>query len=104
MAQIPSEAGAPDAGAPQPAPDAGAGPDNGGGKIAPLMQTIFKALGELEQLVAGDPGISQKVAGVKAQFESILDGGGEAEQGGPPAKSSGPMPMMAGAAKVRPAL
>jgi hypothetical protein len=103
MAPIPSEAGAPQAGA-APAPG-GEQDTGGGGKIASLMQDTFKNLAMLSELAGqgGDQSLAQKIQAVKAQFEGILDGGGE-EQGPPGGAPSGPVPMMAGAAKVRPVL
>lgn len=103
MAQIPSEApqGAPAPGADAPAPG---GEGGGGGKVASLMQETFRNLATLAELAgqSGDQGLAQKLQAVKAQFEGVLDGGGE--QGPAAPAQSGPVPMEAGAAKVRPAL
>lgn len=103
MAQIPSEAN-PQApapgGAPAPGPDQGG---EGGGKVASLMSDTFKNLAMLSELIgaSGDQAMAAKVQKLKADFEALLDGGGE-DQGAPMA--GGPVPMEAGGAKVRPAL
>lgn len=100
--QIPQEAApsAPQAGA-APAPG---GEQGGGGKLAALMSDTFKNLAMLAEMAgaAGDEAMAQKLGAVKAQFESILDGGEEAPAAGP--AKGGAVPMEAGAAQVRPAL
>lgn len=94
--QIPQEASA---GAPQGAAPAPGG-EQQGGKLASLMSETFKNLSMLAELAGagGDQALAQKIGAVKAQFESILDGGDEQAQ----APGSGPVPMEAGGAQVRP--
>jgi hypothetical protein len=88
-------------GAPAPGPEAPApgGEEAQGGKVAALMSDTFKNLSMLAELAtsAGDQAMSQKLQAMKAQFESLLDGGGDAPQAG-----GGQVPMEAGGAQVRP--
>lgn len=89
----------PEAGAPAQAPGAESGGD-AGGKFAQALAEAHKAVSLVAELAGSDPAISQKLAAAKAAIEAVVDdGGGEA-----PAQPSGPAPMEAGAAKVRPVL
>lgn len=96
MAQppIPAEAGA----QAQPAESQGDAP---GGKISAALAQAHQALSlAAELLSAAKSPLGGQLAAMKAQLESLVDGGDEqpAPQGG------GPVPMEAGAAQVRPAL
>lgn len=97
MAQnLPPEAGAPaQAGAEQPGAAAG-------GKFAQALAEAHKSVSLVAELAASDPAVAQKLAAAKAAIESVLDGGGD--EGAQAPRGASPMPMEAGAAKVRPAL
>lgn len=88
----------PEAGAPAQAPGAEASGAEGG-KFAQALAEAHKAVALVAELAGSDPAVAQKLAAAKAAIESVVDDGGEA-----PAQPSGPAPMEAGAAQVRPVL